>query len=149
MENTIEINEEKLREIKYHNLKEELEKLGVGSAFSAGKKKDVIIQDALKALAILKTLKKEGVADEDIAEKLEVEKLLKEDEAKAEAIKEQLVKETLEIKSLEKTKEKGLSREVLEKNLANIKSNLAMNINSHRLILLNKQKEIETILEGM
>lgn len=142
-----EINEAYLNGFKYHELKEQLEKLGVPKAFKVGEKKNIIIKEALKQLNILKNLKKKGVEDSEIIKQLDqlrAEQIEKESKAK------EVVKKAIEKKKEDEVKEvekKNYDIEVLKRNLQIINSNLALGVQSQRLILLDKREKIMTLIE--
>ena len=141
------LNETYLDGFKYHELKEQLDKLGVGKAFKVGKKKDVIIKEALSQLAILKNLKEEGVDESEALAKL--------DELRLEEIKEIEVVKAEEFVKAEEMKEEGIKEiekkeydlEVLEKNLAIVNANLKLNIKPQRLILLAKKEKLVALIK--
>ena len=65
------VTEASLNEIKYHDLKTELDKHGLGSCWENGKKKIDIIKDAISKLALVKEMQEKEVSQEDIDKTLE------------------------------------------------------------------------------
>jgi len=142
-----EINESYLDGFKYHELKEQLDKIGVGKAFKVGKKKDIIIKEALSQLAILKKLKKEGVNEDEALAQLDI--LRAEEVKEIEVVKaEEIVKgEEQKKKEIKKIEEKEYDVEVLKRNLEIVNANLKLNIEPQRLILLAKKDKLVTLID--
>ena len=99
MSTEVVVTEATLNEIKYHDLKAELDKHGLGSCWGNGKKKIDIIKDAISKLALVKEMQEKGIAQEDIDKTLE--------EKNQEVADKKAEKEALEQKAAEeKAKEK-------------------------------------------
>lgn len=140
-----DINEAYLEKFKYHELKEELEKLGVNKAFKPGKTKEAIIKEAISQLAILKNLKKEGAeGTEKQLEKIRAKQI---EEAKEKEKEVKKITESKKEKSLSNLKKKKFSLDILKRNLQVIDANLINGKGEQRLILLKKREEIVALIE--
>lgn len=145
----------------FHELGGKLDELGLGAAFSVGKKKSEIIDDALKLYASKQEPEEKG-PDQDPTDPeidpdadYELEEDTEEDEGE-EGNEEPLpekeqpkVKEPAKAK--QETKAEGPkpkhSREVIEKNIANCQLNLINCTPEKRKLLIQKLSELESMLK--
>lgn len=140
-----------LNEIPYHELKDKLDELGLGSCWRGGKKKIDIIKDAISKLNVVKQMQEQNLSQEEIDKKLalsDAEKEAQEKKAQEEAqlTQEQTnIQETLQLKQ-EVTVEEKVDVEVLKKQLARIKGNLKNGPKSHRKQLLTRKAQVANLL---
>lgn len=140
-----------LNEIPYHELKDRLDELGLGSCWRGGKKKIDIIKDAISKLNIVKQMQEQNLSQEEIDKKLALSDA--EQEAKAQELEAQVqVQEQLkQVEAQAQLKQEVMVEvevdvEVLKKQLARIKGNLKNGPKSHRKQLLDRKNQVTNLL---
>ena len=140
------ISKEELSKVKYGELLKKFTELGIPEVWKSGSKKMVMIDKAIDKLKIKTNLESLGLEDAEVSKELEV---IVENKIKADLAKEVEVAKQVEIKDKAETKQiqnSGLTKEQVEYNLRNIKLNLKNGIESHRIVLLKKQTDLELLL---
>ena len=140
------ISKEELSKVKYGELLNKFTELGIPEVWKAGTKKITMINSAIDKLKIKTNLESLGLEDAEVSKELEV---IVENKIKADLAKEVEVAKQVEIKDKAETKQiqnSGLTKEQVEGNLRNIELNLKNGIESHRIVLLKKQADLELLL---
>lgn len=138
-----------LKKVRYQDLESIFEKIGVKDAFVVGEEKESLIQSALSKLAKIKELESKGIKEEDIDKELEIAKEKEKEEKEKEALAKKIKDEEDEKNRIKNIKKKELSREELEKNLSIVDMNLSNKIPGQRIILLQKRKALQELLDGL
>lgn len=138
---------EMLESTEYHELKAKFEELGVGDVFHGGTKKKTLIDKAIEALE----LKEEQ--DQDPEEDLEQEQEFIDTESEQETsdpeeTPEPVLKQTAtqSKEAVRKTKKSKLTRDQILDNLENIKLNLISAQGAAKTKLIEKRRELESML---
>jgi len=145
-----EVTFEELNIIKYNDLKAKFTELGIESAFTGGKKKEDLINDALDKLKKVKELKAQDMSDEEIKDELNKDDVIQAEEARLKAIEDAKDGLMTQKEAGHELKEKiigmKLSPEQISSNIASIKANLKNNVTEvARRILLNKLVILESL----
>jgi len=151
----VEVTYDSLNAIKYHLMKEEFEKLGIGDAFKGGAKKEELIEAGLASWARIKEAKKADLAKAvDIESGIE-EEIIFVDPADLDIVVEGVGNtintggdETEGEENDEVVESPKYTRTVLEKAHKSTKANLANGIVAQRNTLLKKLEWIEAELEN-
>lgn len=138
---------ENLGAVKYGDLKETLESLGVGQCWKPGTQRVVMVQNAIEKLAVIKAMRAEGKTQEEIDEALTVKADSKEEIAKAAKLKEAEEAEAKQAEAVKEVEAKELTKEQVEANIVSIDKNLKNGIPAQRDILLGKKKALLSMLE--
>lgn len=107
------------------DLQAKFEELGVGDCYKPGKKKKVLITNALARLAEIKRLKEQGVSEDEIKPKAIESESLKKHLEKEAFVKEQLDKIDSENEDAKAFVEKDFSEEVMREKIERVDANLA------------------------
>jgi hypothetical protein len=136
-------------EVKYKDLPAKLKELGIGHVWTTGVKKVVVIKKAIEALAEVERLKakKPNATEEELKKDLDLINEKRENEIQKKKILEEKKEKALDRKEVRELVKKEFSKEVLEKNLANIEVNLINATSLQREILLKKQKNLQDLLD--
>lgn len=137
---------EELSKVKYGDLLAKFEELGVKSAWKAGKKKKVMIEDAIERLKIKSELEANGKkSEEENVEKVIEDK--KEEVAKEVAAEKEVAKAKVQ-EDKKNVQSSNLTQEQIKENIKRIDANLSHNsVEAQRPILLRKRQWLSELLE--
>lgn len=146
------IDQSYLEAIKYGDFLEEFKKLGIPDVWKPGSKKADMVQEALKQLAELKTLKEKGVDDKDIVKKQAIEAAKRKEKEDKEKLKLEKEKKKAELKlkkdELKKAEKKEYSVEQIESSLRVTNSALRNRpTDGARQVLLDKKQQLMNMLD--
>mgnify|MGYP003119336736 CR=1 FL=1 len=149
MSKTKIISEQELSQVKYGDLLAKFTELGVKEAWKPGKKKTAMIKLAIEKLDLMRSLEDRGLNQEEITEEIKNIEVIKEEikvKDAVEAVKKQEKQDKIVKETIVKSK---YSREILEKNLKNIKLNLLQAIPQQREMLVKKQEALQAELDKL
>ena len=148
------ITEATLGEIPYHELKNKLEELGLGSVWIGGKKKVDMIKEAIAKINEVKEMQEKKLSQENIDKMLVIRDAEKLAEKSAINEKKLAEKKLLEDKELDKARDsvidKGTQKysiEKLQRALTICKANLKNGAENHRKVLMKKKQQITALLK--